>query len=137
MTSTKTSKSLHISHNQHILCVYLRVWGELLRDIVWSFKTLQLHNLWEMVKTTIKLCKRFFSHKINNYNKSMQRKPGMNCFAHSRVWRHSHQIQNCNFVTSWELIKILQDFAQSRFSIKLIKLCHKSSDEFQFPLKHD
>ena len=41
-------------------------------------------------------------------------KPGMNCFVHSRVWRHSRWIQK---------------FVQSSFPIKSLKLCHKSSGE--------
>ena len=35
-----------------------------------------------MVKTTIKVCKRFFFHKINN---NMQRKVEIKCFARSLV----------------------------------------------------
>ena len=30
--------------------------------------------------------------------KNMQRKPGLECFVHPRVWRHVRQMQN--FVTS-------------------------------------
>ena len=48
-----------------------------------------------MVKNTIKLCKRFFFHKIN---KNMQEKPAVECLVHSRVRLHLCQIQN--FVTS-------------------------------------
>ena len=35
-----------------------------------------------MVKTTIKLCKKFFLHKSN---KNVQRKPGLKCLVYSRV----------------------------------------------------
>ena len=47
-----------------------------------------------MVKATMKLCKRLFFRKIK---KNMQGKSGMKYFTHSRVWRHSHRIQD--FVT--------------------------------------
>ena len=70
-------------------------------------------SLWETVKTTIKLCKRFFFHKIN---KKMQSKPGIKYFIHSLVWRHSRRIQN--FITLQGLIKTPQKFIQGSFSIK-------------------
>ena len=35
-----------------------------------------------MVKTTIKLCEKFFFLKTN---KNLLRKPGLKCFVHSRV----------------------------------------------------
>ena len=38
-----------------------------------------------------KAVKSSFFHKIN---KNRQRKPGVKCFVHSRVWRHSHWIQD-------------------------------------------
>ena len=78
---------------------------------------------WEMHKTTIKLCKRFFFHKIKRI---MGRKPGMKYFVHSRLWSHLRQVQNCNFITLWELIKTPQSFEQGPSCIKSIKLCHKN-----------
>ena len=72
----------------------------------------------------MKLCKKFFFHKIN---KNMQRKPGLKCYIHSRVWRHLRQIQN--FIPSWELIKTSQNFVQAFLSVKSLKLCHKNSGE--------
>ena len=79
-----------------ILFVFIRVYD--FTYVKTQFSHSKLHNFissWDIIKATIKLCKKFFFHKIN---KNMQRKPGMKCFVHSRVWRHSRRIQN--FVTS-------------------------------------
>ena len=43
-------------------------------------KLSKLLSSWEMVKTTIKLCKKFFFHEIN---KNMQGEPWVKCFVYS------------------------------------------------------
>ena len=113
-----------------ILCMFIRLYDVTYIEI--QFNYLKLRNFissWEMVKTTIKLCKRFFFHKIK---KNMQRKPRMKYFIHLQVWCHSLWIQNSartdQNTTKW---------VQVCFSIKSRKLCHKNRGDFfgfRFPL---
>ena len=113
-----------------ILCMFIRLYDVTYIEI--QFNYLKLCNSissWEMVKTTIKLCKRFFFHKIN---KNMQRKPGMKYFVHLQVWCHSLWIQN-----SARPDQNTTNFVQGCFSIKSRKLCHKNRSDFfgfRFPL---
>ena len=93
-----------IKHNsQKFTCKPISILCKIIRVCDVTYVGTQFHHsklcnfmsIWETVKTTIRLCKKFFVHKIN---KNMQRKPWMKCFVHSWVQRHSSQIQN--FVTS-------------------------------------
>lgn len=74
-----------------------------------------------MSKWHIKLCKRFFSHKIN---KDMQIKPGMK-FLHFCTFLGMTSLASdsnlCNFITSWELIKTLQISPQGHKNFYAIK----------------
>ena len=58
------------------------------RELRYSFKHSKLRNFtssWKIVKNTMKLYGRIFLHKTK---RKMQRKPGVKCSVHSRVWRH-------------------------------------------------
>ena len=46
---------------------------------------------------------------------------------------HTPDSKLCNFITLWELIKTRQNFAQSSFSIKWLKLCDKNRTELFLP----
>ena len=45
------------------------------------------------------------------------------------VTSHTLNAKLCNFITSWNLIKSPQNFAQRFFSIQLTKIWHKTRDE--------
>ena len=74
---------------------------------------------WEMIKTTLKLCKRLFFIKLT---KNMQRKPGMKCSVYLQVrWLH-------NFVRTDE--DTTKKFWTRIFFCKTLKLCYKNMSEF-------
>ena len=79
-----------------------------------------------MVKTTIKKLKLFF-HKINKKCKENQ---GWNVLyiRKNDFTQLKADSKLCN-LTSWELIKALQNIVQCYFSV-LLKLCHKKMGEF-------
>ena len=59
------------------------IWDDDVIHIETQFNYSKLHMFSNMVKSNIRLCERFFLHKINE---DMQRKPGIKYFVHSLVW---------------------------------------------------
>ena len=69
-----------------------------------------------MVKINIKLLWRYFLHKIN---KSMRKNSSEMFYTFAGVMPPLSISNLSNFITSWKLVKLPQNFAQGSFSIKL------------------
>ena len=112
MALTKNSRSLHVSHSQHVFYVHPRVWCHLRRDAVESFKTSQLHKF---VKNSQK---HFFSLKLAKNTKKTR---GEIFCTFSSMKSLTLYLKLGNFVTSWNMTKTPQNFVEGSFCIKLTK----------------
>ena len=95
------------------LCMRIRVYDVTYVETQFDYsKYCNFINLWELVKTTIKWCERFYSIKLTKISKAKQRWNVL----YIRGYDVTHAgLKLCNFTTSWELIKTPQTAVQSSF----------------------